>query len=100
MAHWHDFNPWSCKAIYLPDLEELVHCLYPQGRHPVSPFDILAQWQSHKKLDAYLLPQSEGQFLCGLRYGKEPHEYYSPLIDRFIGQLLFDKYTPREAQSQ
>lgn len=93
MAHWHDFNPWADNVIYLPDLAELSACLNPD-----QPLSQLERWERERDarlLDAYILPQPDGQHSCGIRWGKEGEEYYSPYIDPYIASLLISKYGPR-----
>lgn len=97
MAHWHDFNPWANTLVYLPDLEELSHCLDPD-----SPQRQLERWLRERpdgKLDAYILPQPNGKHSCGIRWGTLGEEYYSPYIDSYIAELLLSKYGPKEPQS-
>jgi hypothetical protein len=89
MTHWHNFNPWADHIVYLPDLKELSACL-----DPYDPERQLNRWlrERGEKLDAYILPQPSGWHDCGVRYGEEGSEYYSPHIDRYIADLLLNKY--------
>lgn len=74
MAHWHDFNPWAEKLIYLPDLEELAAAIAPTTKQE----ETLAYWRrAGKKIDAYLLPQPSGDVSVGIRYGADGAEYIS-----------------------
>jgi hypothetical protein len=91
MAHWHDFNPWADSVIYLPSLEELSACLDPND-----PDRQINRWHREhgSKLDAYILPSPSGDHSCGIRYGAEGSEYYSPFINPHIAELLISKYGP------
>ncbi len=64
--HWHFDNPWRDRVIYVP-----LHLLVPV-------LDTHYQRQYGQKLDAYLLPQPDGSFSVGIRYGAEPDQYLSP----------------------
>lgn len=88
MAHWHDHNPWANEIVYLPDIEELSHCLDPH--RPLRLINTIASYG--KRFDAYILPSPTGYHSCGIRFGAEGHEYLSPPIDRFIADLLLSKY--------
>lgn len=91
MAHWHDFNPWAAKLVYMPDLGELSHCVVT-GRRLV----MLSHWRSYgPKLDAYLLKDPIGYHI-GLRYGPEGSKYLSPLADQQATAKLWKKYAPKE----
>ena len=61
--HWHFDNPWRDKAIYVP-LQDMVPINHQRYHADFGP-----------NLDAYLLPQPDGSFEAGIRYGKEPHQY-------------------------
>lgn len=90
MAHWHDFNPWADRIVYLPDLEELSALL-----NPLEPTRYLERWMKEHpdgKLDAYILPQPSKFHSCGVRWGREGHEYYSPGLNRYAAELLLAKY--------
>jgi len=89
MAHWHDFNPWAAEVVYLPNLEELSACLCP-----AEPSRQVKRWLSNhgNKLDAYILPSPTGQHSCGVRYGVDGGDYYSPHINPYIADLLLSKY--------
>jgi hypothetical protein len=63
--HWHFKNPWRDRAIYVP-LDLLVPINSNRYRTDLGD-----------KLDAYLLPQPDGSFEAGIRYGKEPNQYVS-----------------------
>jgi hypothetical protein len=91
MAHWHDYNPWADRLIYIPSLEELAEAL----QYPGIISEKVKQWQkAGKKLDAYVLCQPSGDHCMGIRYGAEPHEYISPYGNREKLQRLIDKYGP------
>ncbi|MEH2517393.1 hypothetical protein V1279_002966 [Bradyrhizobium sp. AZCC 1610] len=64
--HWHFDNPWRDKAIYVP-LAHLVPINHQRYQADLGD-----------KLDAYLLPQPDGTFVAGIRYGKEGEQYISP----------------------
>jgi len=70
--HWHFYNPWRDKLVYvrLTDLLKLL---------PAGYSGYVANYG--RRLDAYLLPQPNGLFSVGIRYGSEPHEYLSPYVD-------------------
>lgn len=87
MAHWHDFNPWADRLIYLPDMQELSACV-----DPFKPEDFYSRvFREHGyKVDAYILPKS---LEVGVRYGKEGSEYYSPYVNQWIAKLLVSKYS-------
>lgn len=90
MALWHDFNPWADRLVYLPDLAELSACLDPlhAERH-------LIRWQAEHKsaMDAYIISAAQGRLhSCGIRYGKEGEQYYSPYINSYVAELLLAKY--------
>ena len=76
MAHWHSYNPWAARLIYVPSLEELAECVI----YSRSPADTVRHWQeAGPKLDAYILPNGEGPLHCiGIRYGEAPGDYISP----------------------
>lgn len=98
MAHWHDFNPWADVIIYLPDLDELSACLDPREpkRHRLRwEYEQGIRGCDPRFLDAYILPQPSGLHDVGVRYGKEGSEYYSPYMDPYITNLLYDKYRPK-----
>src|ERR1700681_672053 len=63
--HWHFENPWRNRAIYVP-LDLLVPINSNRYRTDLGD-----------KLDAYLLPQPDGSFEAGIRYGKEANQYVS-----------------------
>lgn len=88
MAHWHDHNPWADRLVYLPDIDELSACL-----DPYNPTRHAKGWRKqHKKLDAYILRQPNGEHSCGVRFGKRGESYYSPHINPYIAALLLTKY--------
>lgn len=79
MAHWHDFNPWASKLVYLPSLEEV--------------YELTGQDYSSRtgKFDAYII-EGGGYFSVGIRYGKKPEDYLSPACDQRKAAVLFAKY--------
>jgi hypothetical protein len=111
MAHWHDFNPWAAELVYLPSLEEAALCC-EGGMISVDdksvPYDvqfIVTHWlhqsvlcETAGKLDAYLLrdgPLSKGEryMHLGVRWGKEPEEYFSPHVcHQEYALMLYLKY--------
>jgi hypothetical protein len=115
MAHFHDFNPWADRIVYVPNLEEFAACLdiigksclriYPGGREQRFIMTVkreIANWRlasKHRgnrgKLDAYILPQPSGSHSVGIRYGKEPSEYYSPEPNQAKIKKLLNKYGPK-----
>jgi hypothetical protein len=97
MAHWHDFNPWASRLVYVPSLEELAECVIDGQAN-------LRRWKAiGPKLDAYILPQLDDHHSIGIRYGREGHEYLSPHnAHPTKTQALLDKYrspTPPSASS-
>ena len=86
MAHWHDYNPWANKLIYVPSIAEVI------GKKAEAR--ILKQYG--ERVDAYILPQPEGiPPSFGVRYGKEGHEYLSPYVWHLQKHLerLITKYS-------
>jgi hypothetical protein len=114
MAHWHDFNPWSKELIYLPSLEEAAECCLVGGETlqeangqvvPYTAERLIDHWLHTSqiygtpgKLDAYLLrdgPLSRGprEMHCGVRWGAQPEQYFSPWVKNQARALeLFRKY--------
>ena len=89
MAHWHDFNPWADRLVYVPDLDEFVNCLITSMNHK----EYMTYVYSYgRRLDAYVLPQSSGDHSAGVRFGPRGSDYLSPLGDRKMLQKLIDKY--------
>lgn len=101
MTHW--INPWA-DTVPVP-IEELAECHYGLNK-PCSRLDgdsfiltkeiILEHWRSGKsdKLDAYILPQPDGDHCIGIRYGNKGSEYLSPFGDKEKVQALLNKYKP------
>lgn len=95
MAHWHDFNPWAHDLVYLASLEEAEALSDRDAEHWLRQSQISG---TPGKLDAYLLrdgPLSRGprEFNLGIRWGKEPEEYFSPWIkDTDLAMQLWLKY--------
>jgi len=113
MAHWHDFNPWASELVYLPSLEEAAQCIAggeitDLGSGVKYLYDIpyiVERWQEQSvlygtpgKLDAYLLrdgprSQRKREMHLGVRWGKEPEEYFSPYIrHQALALELYFKY--------
>lgn len=88
MAHWHDYNPWADTCLYIPSIAEVMGHEYERK--------ILIELGA--KLDAYILPQPNGTYLFGIRYGKEGPDYLSPFIHTKEKQdcleYLYTKYRP------
>ena len=75
MAHWHSYNPWADKLVYVPDLYELAQCV------STDPSDTKYRWlQLGPLIDAYILPQESGDHSIGIRYGRELDQYHSPFV--------------------
>lgn len=112
MAHWHDYNPWATELVYLPSLEEAAACAaggtIGLGDGTSLPYDteyLVKHWLHTSairgtagKLDAYLLrdgPLSRGrrEMHLGIRFGKEPEEYHSPMVqNQALALELYHKY--------
>lgn len=102
MAHWHDFNPWADRLVYVPDLYELAECVAHGTIHilaenktvPYTPELAVEHWLQHgPRVDAYILPQPSGNHSIGIRYGAEGSEYFSPHNAKpHKTQALLDKY--------
>ena len=91
MAHWHDFNPWADRLIYVPDLEEFLECLYyPDNAQHYR--DKCTHY--YDKVDAYILLQPSGMHSGGIRYGREGNEYLSPYMNSAALERLARKYAP------
>jgi hypothetical protein len=77
--HWHRYNPWRDDLVYIP-VERLAECVVGGTINGKTPEDLVKRWHQNgrDKLDAYILPQPSGEHDLGVRYGKEPEEYYSP----------------------
>jgi len=75
MAHWHDFNPWADCLTYITaeDADALL-----QGAYCDDAYWHCIVEEYGPRLDPYLLPQPNGRFSFGIRYGREPGEYLSP----------------------
>lgn len=79
MAHWHSYNPWADRLVYLPDLKELALVLFDPRVSMRTPAERVAHWETFGgKIDAYLIKQPDGWIEVGLRFGQELHEYSSP----------------------
>jgi hypothetical protein len=82
MAHWHNFNPLAATCVYLSE-EDL------------SSFRRSGDWLHGygNKLYYYILPKRhEAGYSAGVRYGKEPHEYLSFLLNPSLGESYLEKY--------
>jgi len=115
MAHWHDFNPWADVIVYVPDLEEFASCiegigrlctrLYPDGtsetfiqtiEHHIENWKLCSRNRGGKgHLDAYILPQPSRLHDIGVRYGRKPEDYFSPMGNRAKVEALLHKYGPK-----
>lgn len=89
MAHWHDNNPWSAHLVYISEPGELE--ALTEGRYSLDEL----QKQGHPKLDIYLIPNFSFYHSLGIRYGREPNEYYSPWANQEIAERLLWKYAPQ-----
>lgn len=92
MAHWHDFNPWADRLVYLPDFQELYENVAPRSLAE----NLRKAVEGIKgKYDIYLLKSSSCIHL-GIRYGKVDSEYLSPYLETDQNQVmlyrLYDKY--------
>jgi hypothetical protein len=85
MPHFHDYNPWAHKIIYVPSIAEVVGPLYE---------DYVFR-EYGQKVDAYILPQPSGIHCFGIRYGQEENEYLSPYAEPGLLQVLVAKYGAR-----
>lgn len=75
--HWHEFNPWADKLIYVPLETAAFLCGYSWTAETT-----LEHWRQYgDKFDAYVLPQPNGHHSIGVRYGAEGDEYLSPHPD-------------------
>lgn len=101
MPHWHEYNPWKDYVVYVT-LEELADCFYGLnnscgdgngGSFIYTKELLLEHWkETGDKLDAYILPQSSGYHDMGIRFGKEPCEYLSPMgVSSKLSSLLKSK---------
>lgn len=86
---WHEHNPWKDRAIYLPDLKELSAVLNPTN--PERDYNKWMQFHA-EQVDAYVLPNNNGDHSVGIRYGAKDYEYYSPYVNRYLAALLISKY--------
>lgn len=83
--HWHEFNPWKDRLVYVP-IEELAECVLPMGGpdrilpmfETWSMIDAIAHWTQYGlNLDGYIV--TEGPILqAGIRFGAEPEHYLTP----------------------
>ena len=97
-THW--VNPWE-DAISVP-IEELAEChaglgeMYSSirsGTFTMTKETVLKHWKNAgDKLDAYILPQPDGDHSIGIRYGNDGEDYLSPAGDKEKVQALLDKY--------
>jgi hypothetical protein len=82
--HWHEYNPWADRVVYVP-IEELADALAGGDIRNVDgdvvPMDaeyLLEHWNSlGDHLDAYILPNGQLGHSVGIRYGAEGREYGS-----------------------
>jgi len=105
--YWHDVNPWRNDVVYVP-LHELAEALdngttIRDVDGKIVPHDAayhLRRWHETSRiygtpdqLDAYILPQPSGDHSCGVRYGSEGSQYFSPHNGAPAKvQALLDKY--------
>ncbi len=59
----------------------------------LKPDDDAMPWERYQKLDAYLL-KSGSQWYAGVRYGDEPHQYFSPYFSPEVMDLMILSRTP------
>ena len=98
MAHWHDFNPWADRLIYVPDLDEFLGCLqYPEA---IEFYHEKCEKYFCGKVDAYILLQLSGLHEGGIRYGAKPEEYLSPYMNSTTLEQLAYKYAPERFNAQ
>lgn len=90
MAHWHDFNPWAAELCYIPSLEEAAALVYEKSDRIA---DLVSHWKQSggNKLDAYILSQPSGWRALGIRFGKEPEQYFSYDCDKERAAILLEK---------
>jgi hypothetical protein len=88
MAHWHEYNPWADRLVYVT-VEELAACvaggeILDSMTGKVSAYDVehvLREFRQYGDLlDAYILPNSGSPsgYSLGLRYGMNGRDYLSP----------------------
>lgn len=83
--HWHEYNPWADRVVYVP-IEELAEAIAGGDVRltdgTVVPLDadfLLEHWNGlGEYLDAYILPSRSERASVGVRYGAEGPEYDSP----------------------
>lgn len=107
MAHWHESNPWADKAVYVPveDLAEAVSggtIMVGSDRRIVDRDAryLLQSWSAYgDRLDAYILPQPQGQHAAGVRFGPRESDYLSlsPLHPAKVADLLASHEEPEVA---
>jgi hypothetical protein len=59
----------------------------------LKPDDDVMPWERYQKLDAYLLKLKTGWY-AGVRYGDEPHQYFSPYFSKEVMDLMLLSRTP------
>ncbi len=113
MAHWHNFNPWADTLVYIPSLEEWASANANLGKycdcssvggssrelmtiewlikHALNNARI-EQGTQNPKVDAYILPQPDGNHSMGLRIGPEGSQYQSPPCNPIVAERLIQKY--------
>lgn len=74
--HWHPYNPWRSKIIYVP-LSELM---------PLTDFRYRMNYGP--KLDAYIIVQADGQHESGIRYGARSDQYIAPAAHMTVVDLV------------
>jgi hypothetical protein len=90
MAHFHSYNPWAHKLVYISSIAEAIG-LAAETR-------IFNEYGI--KLDAYILRQPSGWHSFGIRYGKEPYEYLSPSIDPEIAKMLLNRHEAKLVETK
>lgn len=100
MSHWHDYNPWAERVVYVP-IEELAEVLAGGQIQLVDGTvaendkeQMLASWNRvGYSLDAYLLPNQAFGFSAGIRYGSHDNEYLSLYVrDQTLVWELYERH--------
>lgn len=104
-THWHEFNPWREKAVYV-SVEDLADCLagkeimLESGHRAVMDVDfIVSRWNLlGNAIDAYILPSPSGEHQIGIRHGRRPEDYRSLTVyDMEKVSDLLAKHSPDHA---
>lgn len=84
MAHFHDFNPWASKCVYVTE---------DDARHLIGDEYVEQVFRQYGRIvDAYLLPQPNGRYCFGIRYGISDNAYISPPVSADAARLIHNKY--------